>query len=118
MIDFGKNAQENTFSSDKLLQMKMGTEDNKTRLCLLMMSIAQKRTGDHKKSLETITKCITQYPEYKDAYLVRGQTYLLSKQYQRALQDFIKFDQLVSESNNQLQIAIAKESLGDAYKSM
>ena len=49
------------------------------------MSIAQKRTGEHVKSLETISNCIEQFPDFKDAYLVRGQQYLLKKQHQKAL---------------------------------
>ena len=43
---------------------------------------------------------------------------MLTKQFSRALQDFMKFDQLVAGSNNPQQESIAKESLGDAYKSM
>ena len=54
-------------------------------MCQLLMSIAQKRTGEHKKSLETITSCINKFTDFKDAYLVRGQKYLLNKQNQKAL---------------------------------
>lgn len=63
--------------SDQLLKMNMEAHSkdpaaSKTKMCQVLMSIAQKRTGEHVKSLETITKCIEQFPDCKDAYLVRG----------------------------------------------
>ena len=39
---------------------------------LLTMSIAQQRMGEHDKSLATITKCLNQFTDFKDGFLVRG----------------------------------------------
>jgi hypothetical protein len=63
--------------SDQLLKMNANGRgnnpaENKAKMCQVLMSIAQKRTGEHVKSLETISNCIDQFPDFKDAYLVRG----------------------------------------------
>ena len=47
------------------------------RISYLAKAIVQKKVGDHEEALETLSNCIAQFAEFKDAYLVRGQTYLL-----------------------------------------
>ncbi len=101
---------------------------------LLVMSIAQHRMGEQQASLDTLNQCVISFPEFKDAYLIRGQKNLLMKKCQKALQDFIKFDQLVNQELNDelinsaqnqtkvnfltLQVCISKEAIGDAHKKM
>lgn len=102
------------------------------RHALLIMSIAQHRMGEHQDSLDTVSQCINQFPDFKDAYLVRGQKYLLQKKPQNALQDFLKFDKMVMTEYHEaikvgtqtpiaiayfsFQVCVSKESIGDAYK--
>lgn len=52
---------------------------------MLLKAIVQKKVGDHDQSIDTLSNCISQFDDFKDAYLVRGQTYLLRKNSQKAL---------------------------------
>lgn len=139
----------NTMSSDALLAANFANQGamsnylnqdiNKSLVlknALLIMAIAQQRMGEHKASIDTVTHCINLFNDFKDAYLVRGQKYLLTKMLQNALQDFIKFDQMITseitevqfqaKDSNQLsrmnflifQSCVARECLGDTYKKM
>lgn len=78
-------------------------QDDNLKLSLLMKSIAQQRMGEHGLSMDTITLCINQFPDFKDSYLVRGHKYLLKSQNQKALQDFIKFEQITNTQLSEMQ---------------
>lgn len=49
------------------------------QFCLLLKAIVQRRIGEHDGAIDAATEVIRLYPEYKDAYFVRGQNYLLKK---------------------------------------
>ena len=97
----GKNHDSKT--SDQLLQMRMTIQGPKTtamerrlQFCHLLKSIIQRKIGEHDQCLLTANECINKYPEFKDAYLVRGQINLLQKKSQKAVQDFMEFNSLAS----------------------
>ena len=85
--------------------------ERRLQFCNLLKSIVQRKIGEHDQCLMTATECINKYPEFKDAYLVRGQINLLQKRSQKAVQDFMEFNSLASQ-----ELAQATQSLQMAPK--
>jgi tetratricopeptide (TPR) repeat protein len=73
------------------LARKTDVEKKNLKMALLLKSIIQRKIGEHERALETISTCITNFAEFHNAYLVRGQTYLLMGKGEKALQDFMTF---------------------------
>ena len=59
-----------------------------SQLTHILLSIAYKRANDLQNALSVLDQCIGRHPEYPDAYLARGQAYLLSEKFDVALKDF------------------------------
>ena len=54
----------------------------------VLLSIAHKRLGEGQNAIQDLLQCIETFPSYPDAYLARGQTYLLQEDFSVALKDF------------------------------
>ena len=76
---------------------KTPAQGRRQQFCLLLKSIIQRKIGEHDQCILTATECINKYPDFKDAYLVRGQINLLQKRNQKAVQDFLEFNGLASQ---------------------
>ena len=87
MTDLGQNHEalkslDRLFSKQnamKILAKKTDVEKKNLKQSLLLKSIIQRKIGDHEKALETASFCISSFPDFQNAYLVRGQTYLILK---------------------------------------
>jgi len=116
-----KDGNHDSNTSDQLLQMRMNLQGHKAhhqgrrhQFCLLMKSIIQRKIGEHEECVQTATECINKFPEFKDAYLVRGQINLLQKKSQKAVQDFLEFNGLAAQEMMQMTQAVLPIPNGQA----
>lgn len=93
---------------------KTPTQDRRQQFCLLLKSIIQRKIGEHDHCVLTATECINKYPDFKDAYLVRGQINLLQKRNQKAVQDFLEFNALASQEMAQVAQSVLPVPIGQA----
>ena len=92
-------------ASDQLLQLQIlqrtgrgyTSSQRRQQFCLLLRAIIQRRIGEHDGAIDAASEVIRLYPEYKDAYFVRGQNYLLKKRPQKAVQDFLEYNNLAQQ---------------------
>ena len=54
----------------------------------LLLSIAYKKSGDLNQSVRVLSKAISNFPKYYDAYIYRGKLLVKQRKYDKALQDF------------------------------
>jgi tetratricopeptide (TPR) repeat protein len=54
--------------------MKICSDYRKTMF--IVLSIAQRRINDYLSAIRTLSKAISKYPNYLEAYIARGQIYL------------------------------------------
>ncbi len=64
------------------------------------------------KALEILDKCIDKHQNYPDAYLARGQAYLLQEKFENALKDFKEYSKLVPDQG------VGYVGAGDSYKAL
>jgi tetratricopeptide (TPR) repeat protein len=67
---------------------------------------------EYKKSIEVLDELISKYPAYAIAYTNRAYNYMMLEDYDKALIDYKKSDQLSSSQDNQLGIQWALLALG------
>lgn len=92
-------------TSDQLLQLQIlqrtgrgyTPSQHRQQFCLLLKAIVQRRIGEHDGAIDAASEVIRLYPDYRDAYFVRGQNYLLKKRPQKAVQDFLEFINLAQQ---------------------
>ena len=89
----------------------MSCHDEHLKWSMLTKCVAQRRIGDHDRAIETVTECIKLFNDFKDAYLVRGQCYLLKNLSHKALHDFTKFYEISSQELTDLERAQKSFSL-------
>lgn len=66
--------------------MKICSDYRKTMF--IVLSIAQRRVNDYLSAIRTLSKAISKYPTYLEAYIARGQIYIFQKKWDKALNDF------------------------------
>lgn len=54
----------------------------------IVISIAYRRVNDYLSAIRALSKAITKYPAYLEAYIARGQIYIFQKKWDKALSDF------------------------------
>ena len=52
--------------------LRKDSEKKNLKQALLLKSIIQRKIGDHDKALDTITNCVANFPDFQNAFLVRG----------------------------------------------
>jgi len=66
--------------------MKICSDYRKTMF--IVISIAYRRVNDYLSAIRALSKAITKYPAYLEAYIARGQIYIFQKKWDKALSDF------------------------------
>jgi tetratricopeptide (TPR) repeat protein len=75
-----------------------------------LVNNAFRRTQNYSEALKVLTKAITKYPKFAEAFAARGQIYLFLKQWDKAFVDFKNV--LLLSKNNGLGLL----GQGDAYR--
>lgn len=55
------------------------------QITYILLSIAYKRQGEEQEAQDTLTKCIQKFPDYSEAYLARGQSFLAQDKFEDSL---------------------------------
>ena len=58
------------------------------KTAFIVLSIAHRRVNEYTQALRTLSKAISYYPKYLEAYIARGQIYIFQKDWGKALTDF------------------------------